>query len=582
MPYSNDKKPNPYAHIPSPLPNIDFPTPYWINKLADLILIGCVDPDIAYAALLVPAAASMAWTVATPGTKQLIEQATGHSWICGSRQVMSKVEQGEKIAQSASGRFIYGLLKGLDIQAYFAFFFSTGAKGVIDWGWYAKKFNRICNGNNSKFRGLTPLGGWPSNTGQLLTGPSFFNKFGDVFGQRLVIHRGQIGAMIAWCNFTDLFGSGGEVVEMSIVDEDTGQVYDSDVVNNLFSLSDYAVVRYFTTRGASRSRRDFKSHGALHRERRVSRGHVQRRMLRARVVPEGGRCTAILGHENDVEGQSGEVETRAASDSRQKQNRPGTLNETGAAIEQINRQDLRPRTMCGRQFLYSKTDTHTRLFSLRCKSWTCAQCRPRRQKKLKFQATSGKPVTFITLTCNPACFEYPGDAARAMTKAWRAARRAIEARYKGRKGEYLTVVEATKLGWPHLHVLTTRPWIDQAWLSNLWKTLTGAHIVDIRRVSNDRMAASYVAKYLGKAPHRFLHCKRYYFTRGYLPARAPLATPYDWSKAQSETLTGSIDVMMIALKNSGHDLIEAREGFFVFAHPPPTCVCPLSGTRVAA
>ena len=139
-------------------------------------------------------------------------------------------------------------------------------------------------------------------------------------------------------------------------------------------------------------------------------------------------------------------------------------------------------TMCGQQFLYSRTSTHARVFQLRCRSWTCPKCKPRRQKKLRWQALSGNPVTFLTLTANPARHESPGDAARALTKAWRAARRAIEAEYGGDKAEYLTVVESTQRGWPHLHVLTTRRWIDQRYLSKLWDRLTGAPIVHIERV----------------------------------------------------------------------------------------------------
>lgn len=237
--------------------------------------------------------------------------------------------------------------------------------------------------------------------------------------------------------------------------------------------------------------------------------------------------------------------------------------------------------MCGTKFLYSKTQTHTRLFSLRCKSWTCPQCKPRRQRRLKWQAISGKPVTFITLTANPAMFEYPGDAARAMTKAWRAARRAIENLYGGKKGEYLTVVESTQRGWPHLHVLTTRRWIDQRWLSALWQRLTGAHIVDIRRVTNDRMAASYVAKYLGKAPHRYLNCKRYYFTRGYLPKDEAPPSPFDWTKADHETLNGSLELFSLALLKSGFQQVDARDGFAVFAHPPPLCSTTFGGALAA-
>jgi len=225
--------------------------------------------------------------------------------------------------------------------------------------------------------------------------------------------------------------------------------------------------------------------------------------------------------------------------------------------------------MCGRQFVYQKTETHARVITLRCRSWTCPKCKPRRQKQLRYQALSGKPITFITLTCRPDLHASPGDAARAMSRAWRAARRAIEAKYGQRKGEYLTVVEATEKGWPHLHVLTTRPWIDQAWLSHLWKQLTGAPIVDVRRVKNDRMAASYVSKYLGKAPHRFIGCKRYYFTRGYKPAKTQLEQPCDWSLGSSELLNGDGLHLVVALQMSGFSRLQATEGYWLFATPPP-------------
>jgi hypothetical protein len=206
---------------------------------------------------------------------------------------------------------------------------------------------------------------------------------------------------------------------------------------------------------------------------------------------------------------------------------------------------------------------------LRCKSWSCPRCRPRRQRRLRFQALAGKPITFITLTCKPDLYEAPGDAARDITKAWRAARRAIEAKLRGRKGEYLTVVEATERGWPHLHILTTRRWIDQRWLSALWKRLTGAHIVDIRRVKNARMAASYVAKYLGKAPHQFMKCKRYYFTRGYLPKQQKPEQEIDWSTASHEECKHGALNFVVALQMSGYKRIIARDGFWLFLHPPP-------------
>lgn len=249
MTYSNDPRPNPYAHIPSPIPNIDFPVPYWINRLADLIIIGCLNPDLAYGALAVPAALKMMYDVESPSTKQIIQGATGRSWLCGTKQVMSNVKTGAQIATSDTGRFVYGLMAGLDTASYYAFMLSSGAAGVIDFATFAQKFQRVCTGNQSPFRGLTPIGGWPTtDPPQWNVGPSW-DAIGGRPGPFLSIPTGHIGAMIAWCSFSSLFGTGGVITSMRIRDEDTNEIYDSDTVNNLFSVSNMAVVRYFTTGG---------------------------------------------------------------------------------------------------------------------------------------------------------------------------------------------------------------------------------------------------------------------------------------------------------------------------------------------
>ena len=190
-------------------------------------------------------------------------------------------------------------------------------------------------------------------------------------------------------------------------------------------------------------------------------------------------------------------------------------------------------------------------------------------------------MTFITLTCNPHLWDGPGDAARGMSKAWRLARATIERHYGGKKGEYLTVVEATQRGWPHFHVLTTRRWIDQRWLSALWEKLTGAPVIDIKRVKNERMAVSYIAKYLGKEPHRFLNCKRYYFTRGYQQQNKDEHEPIDWTLASHEEIGGNAIVLAHALKREGYTIIDWRDGFYVLERPPPVCVCPLNGALAA-
>lgn len=251
MTYSNDPQPNAYAHIWSPLPNIDFPAPYWINKLKNLALIGCTEPDLAFVELAVAAAAKAAWTITTPSTKQIIEGAAGRSWLCGTKQVMSGVREGEQIANSGGGRFLYGVFAGLDIAAYHAFMVSTGAQGVFDFASYAKKFERNCTGSQSKYRGLTPTGGWPSDTGDTFVGPQYLGTGGNRAGPFLFWNAGEVATFIAWCSFSNLEGSGGVVTEMSIQDYHTGEVFDHCVVDNLFNTSNMGVVQFFATEGRS-------------------------------------------------------------------------------------------------------------------------------------------------------------------------------------------------------------------------------------------------------------------------------------------------------------------------------------------
>jgi hypothetical protein len=242
MPYSNDPAPDPYAHIPSPIPNIDFPTPYWINKLLQMIVIGCLDPDVVYGALAVGALAKAAYTVATPSTKQIVKETTGASWICGSKQLLSEVEFGDQIAQSDSGRFIYGALAGLDIASYYAFMVSTGAEGVIDFASYAAKFSRNCKGNQSPYKGLTPVGGWAADLMTWQTGPSWFNGAGGYVTPVIYPGPEDMFAILASCSFSALGGTGGVVTTMRIQDRLRGTTFDSDTVNNLFSVNNQAIV----------------------------------------------------------------------------------------------------------------------------------------------------------------------------------------------------------------------------------------------------------------------------------------------------------------------------------------------------
>jgi len=73
----------------------------------------------------------------------------------------------------------------------------------------------------------------------------------------------------------------------------------------------------------------------------------------------------------------------------------------------------------------------------------------------------------------------------------------------------------TKKGWPHAHILMRAPFIPQRLIASLWKSLTGASIVDIRKVHSERHVANYVSKYLSKSLVNIPHLKRWRTSRLY-------------------------------------------------------------------
>lgn len=153
---------------------------------------------------------------------------------------------------------------------------------------------------------------------------------------------------------------------------------------------------------------------------------------------------------------------------------------------------------------------------LLCKCWTCDTCRPIRAARLVREAQSGKPTRFITLTSRRTPGACPHRAARALVIAWRTIRLEYLKRHGRRSLAFLAVFEATKQGWPHLHIVVRSKWIDQRWLSDRMNSLTGSPVVDVRKVTGVRKVAAYVAKYIGKNPHRFIGVKRYWRSLDYL------------------------------------------------------------------
>lgn len=170
---------------------------------------------------------------------------------------------------------------------------------------------------------------------------------------------------------------------------------------------------------------------------------------------------------------------------------------------------------CGEGTVVKRDKEGWKAVTLRCRSWGCPECAPRRRRELIALARSGLPNTFITLTSNASMPGEPYEKARKLAAAWRIIVRRAKAKYGYQKLDYLAVFEATKKGQPHLHILARVKWLDQRWLSDQMREISNAPIVDIRRVDAPGRAAGYIAKYVGKAPHHFGTCKRYWHTQGY-------------------------------------------------------------------
>lgn len=168
--------------------------------------------------------------------------------------------------------------------------------------------------------------------------------------------------------------------------------------------------------------------------------------------------------------------------------------------------------LCSEACIVNLGCDEARAVTLKCRAWSCEICAPDRRRQLMAQAFAGKPNTFITLTANPAYLESPEARARALVDAWRRIVKEAKEKYHYRTVPYLCVFEETKAGEPHLHIITRVPWIDQKWLSQRMQDLTQSPIVWVTRVKQKNKVASYVAKYIGKAPHRFEGTKRYWRT----------------------------------------------------------------------
>jgi hypothetical protein len=136
---------------------------------------------------------------------------------------------------------------------------------------------------------------------------------------------------------------------------------------------------------------------------------------------------------------------------------------------------------------------------INCGSWTCSYCGPRRARTaraaIRGVAERLQLRYFLTLTLDPKKLEHPKFAVPHLRLCFNKFREYLRRKY-GESPRYVCVLEFTKAGVPHLHILFDR-YIDQHWISDVWDSLGGGRIVFIKRVTIQKISC-YLSKYLTK------------------------------------------------------------------------------------
>lgn len=155
----------------------------------------------------------------------------------------------------------------------------------------------------------------------------------------------------------------------------------------------------------------------------------------------------------------------------------------------------RAQTLLG----YRSTDFRLVVVALSCKTWGCPVCGRRRISRLAHQTQDAKPNRLLTLTVDPKLHANPRQAFDSTRRCVPELTRFLRKRFGS--FEYLRVTELTAAGWPHYHLLVRSPYIPQPVVKNHWAFLTGAVIVDLRKVHKALDAYTYLVKYLSKLKH---------------------------------------------------------------------------------
>ena len=163
------------------------------------------------------------------------------------------------------------------------------------------------------------------------------------------------------------------------------------------------------------------------------------------------------------------------------------------------------------------------VFATTCKRWGCAYCSRKKIQQLAIWTAAAAPNRLLTLTIDPA-FDLSPKAAWLRT-AHQVPELIRKLRLKFGPVEYLRVTELHKSGYPHYHLLVRSGYLPHQVVKDVWSTLTGATIVDLRAVEKAFSAYWYLTKYLSKMKRKTWTERHVSFSRKFVPAEVKQKPP---------------------------------------------------------
>lgn len=159
-------------------------------------------------------------------------------------------------------------------------------------------------------------------------------------------------------------------------------------------------------------------------------------------------------------------------------------------------ESAKPQCGTGSILLQHEESGSVRYAPILCHKWSCDYCSTRRRLETLEKIKAGHPERHIVLTLKPKENITIKDQIQFLRDAFTKLKTKIRRTFE--KFEYLAVIELTKKGTPHMHILQRGTYIPYRWLKDAWSTFTGAWQVSITAVENTSNAANELAKYLTK------------------------------------------------------------------------------------